>query len=204
MKAMHRVLKRAAGAGAVLAAIAIAQLTMTGGVSAQDGSVGAGNPTILAAVQQLQQQVAALQASLVATQGQLDALRPRAYYLSTVEADGAGAPSACAAGFHMASLWEIHDTTVLRYATALGTVTADSGSGPPNDEFGWIRTGNRARAGGPGEANCEAYVTNGAGFEGSQVQLTEEWESPASGRVSPWDVSTLRCDLPSRVWCVQD
>ena len=36
---------------------------------------------------------------------------PRKFYLTKTEHNGAQALSACAPGYHMASLWEIHDPT---------------------------------------------------------------------------------------------
>ncbi len=57
---------------------------------------------------------------------------PRKFYLTKTLHTGAQALSACATGYHMASLWEIHDPTNLRYNTELGfTSGSDSGFGPP-------------------------------------------------------------------------
>ena len=56
---------------------------------------------------------------------------PRQFCLTKTGFNGSQALTACAAGYHMASLWEIFDTTVLRYNTALGLTKPDSGSGPP-------------------------------------------------------------------------
>ena len=78
-------------------------------------------------------------------------LQPRKFYLTkTEDYTGSQALSACASGYHMASLWEIFDTSNLRYDTALGASSTDSGSGPPVAVYfglghfegdGWIRTG---------------------------------------------------------------
>jgi hypothetical protein len=65
---------------------------------------------------------------------------PRKFYLTQDGYDGSQALSACAQGYHMASLWEILDPSNLSYDTSLGATVADSGSGPPNGS-GWIRTG---------------------------------------------------------------
>lgn len=74
------------------------------------------------------------------SQAQEQPQRPRKFYLTRTGYTGARALSACTAGYHMASLWEIHDPSNLRYDTELGFVQDDSGFGPPI-EFGWIRTG---------------------------------------------------------------
>ena len=55
----------------------------------------------------------------------------KAYYLTQTTHNGGQARSACAAGYHMASLWEILDTSNLRYNTELGFTQEDSGFGPP-------------------------------------------------------------------------
>ena len=67
----------------------------------------------------------------------------RAFYLTTTTHTGAQATTACAAGFHMASLWEIFDPSNLRYDATVGATADDSGAGPP---FlgGWVRTGTPA------------------------------------------------------------
>ena len=66
---------------------------------------------------------------------------PREFYLTKTSFDGAHALTACASGFHMASLWEIFNVSVLEYDTSLGFTSADSGFGPPTVQNGWIRTG---------------------------------------------------------------
>ena len=64
------------------------------------------------------------------------------FYISTDMGivDGSNATSACAAGYYMASLWEIYDTSNLECNTSLGSTLGDSGSGPPGLN-GWVRTG---------------------------------------------------------------
>ncbi len=56
---------------------------------------------------------------------------PRKFYLTKTYHNGAQALSACATGYHMASMWEIHQPSNLRYDTDLGFIVADSGFGPP-------------------------------------------------------------------------
>jgi hypothetical protein len=79
----------------------------------------------------------------------------KSYYLTQTTHNGSQPLTACAAGYHMASLWEIFDTSNLKYDTALGAVSNDSGSGPPTVVIvaghilnaGWIRTGGAVPAG---------------------------------------------------------
>ncbi len=67
----------------------------------------------------------------------------RRYYLAPLNYSGSQALTACAAGFHMASLWEIFDFTALTYDRSLGIVRPDSSAGPPaggSAASGWVRT----------------------------------------------------------------
>jgi hypothetical protein len=74
-------------------------------------------------------------------------LLQREYYLTTAPVVANQALSACAAGFHMASLWEIQDPSNLDYNIVLGyALNADQGHGPPTFDgigviSGWVRTG---------------------------------------------------------------
>ena len=148
------------------------------------------NPTILAELQSLKIQI--------------NALRPRQFYLTTTTHDGLSAPTACAAGYHMASLWEIHDPTQLRYDRTLGASGDDAGSGPPANDSGWIRTGANAQtAAGPGDSNCNAYTSNSNADAGTLVELTEEWDFEGSA-ISPWTGRELQCTTQFPVWCVQN
>src|SRR5262245_60366073 len=70
------------------------------------------------------------------------------FYLTKDGFQGNAVLTACDAGFHMASLWEIHDPSNLQYDTR-GFTLADAGSGPPA-VLGWIRTGIFASASGGG------------------------------------------------------
>jgi hypothetical protein len=74
----------------------------------------------------------------------------RQFYLTTGTSNGAQALTACAEGYHFASVWEIADPSSLKYNTSLGRLSADSGAGPPTGipglgvtftVRGWVRTG---------------------------------------------------------------
>ena len=85
----------------------------------------------------------------------------RTFYLTKDFHDGSQALTACAPGFHMASLWEIFDPSNLRYDATLGFTRDDSGSGPPQGSFGWIRTGTGATTSNfAGVGNCNAWQSN--------------------------------------------
>jgi hypothetical protein len=129
----------------------------------------------------------------------------RGFYLTTSEHNGANALTACTRGFHMASLWEVFDPTNLEYDTTLGTTDQDSGSGPPSDLIGWIRTGTQAgNTGGPGDANCNAWSSSAVGDSGTTVRLSEEWNIDLVGSIQPWQGIEISCNQPAKVWCVED
>jgi hypothetical protein len=130
---------------------------------------------------------------------------PRMYYLTTALFDGSQALTACAAGYHMASLWEIFHTSTLLYNTALGVVENDSGAGPPasTSHSGWIRTGLRSiHANGiPGEDNCDSYTTTTG--TGTVVALAPVWNGTPFP-ISPWFPNDDSCVNSNPVWCVQN
>jgi hypothetical protein len=139
----------------------------------------------------------------------------RTYYLTQTEHNGSQARTACAAGYHMASLWEIFDTSNLKYNTELGFMQGDSGFGPPTvapglgDIFppplGWIRTGAIAgSSNAAGLANCDAWTNASHTVMGSTGFLDARFSDTDLTRISPWAASTAPCDLLRKVWCVQD
>ncbi len=130
----------------------------------------------------------------------------RGYYLTQGTYDGSQAVSACASGYHMASLWEIHEPSNLRYETALGANTEDSGWGPPTLPYmGWIRTGNSSSndAYVLGAGNCNAWTSSAAADYGTAIFLPTDWTA-APIRSGPWVPLAGSCSNSVRVWCVQD
>ena len=162
----------------------------------------------------LTQQLQAVQTALFGQTQQLQTLqtavggvaKERTFYLTQENTfDASEAPSACAPGYHMASLWEIFDPSSLVYDTELGHMSGD-GSGPPEFHIGWIRTGGGSGVGQndtPGERNCAAYTTSDPETRGTVAALRTNWTSGA-GVISPWTASTRACDQPVFVWCVQN
>jgi hypothetical protein len=175
---------------------ALALVFLLGAAQAQSpNSVPDQLKTIQAQFSDLEAQNASL-AAQVASNG------PRKFYLTKTKHDGDQALSACAVGYHMASLWEIHEPTNLRYNKDLGVTFADSGSGPPTDIFGWIRTGFVSSGGNaPGVANCNAWTS--ASGNGTVVSLPATWNSPGL-LVAPWVSGLVACLSAAPVWCVQD
>jgi hypothetical protein len=104
----------------------------------------------------------------------------------------------------MASLWEIFDTSNLRYNTDLGATDDDSGFGPPSGVLAWIRTGfNSVGIDLSGFSNCNAWTDGTNANFGSFASPDREWTSPGF-RASPWTGGTLTCNHVQPVWCVQD
>ena len=136
----------------------------------------------------------------------------RTFYLTQSFFDGSQALNACAAGFHMASIYEILDPTNLKYDTTLGITTGDSGSGPPQGpaKGGWVRTGYGAfPEEGPvvttpatGNQTCGAWTSNSG--QGTTVQLFVGWDFHEAPRMNPWWPALVSCSEQLRVWCVRD
>jgi hypothetical protein len=149
----------------------------------------------------------------------------RPFYLTKNKVKGNQATTACATGYHMASLFEIYDVSVLQYDTSLGIVNGDSGSGPPSratdqdDGFGWVRTGSlttpapNSLGGLSGVANCSAWHSGAPADHGSVIELNSVWHRFTPGDViqGVWRDSAPAsnppgepCNLPIRVWCVHN
>jgi hypothetical protein len=155
-------------------------------------------------------QNAALAAQNASLAAQVTSNGPRKFYLTKTEHKGDTALTACAAGYHMASMWEILDPTNLRYNKDLGVTREDSGSGPPTINSGWVRTGsvsgNNLNAAGLG--NCNGWASASSSDGGTVVGLPTLWSPPPGGFslsvVDPWVVGTSQCVVPRMAWCVQD
>jgi hypothetical protein len=128
---------------------------------------------------------------------------PLQYYLTRISYQGDQALSACAPGFHMASLWELLDTSNLRYSTARGFTTQDSGHGPPL-MGGWVRTGSDGGStGAPGTSNCHAWTSSSSSDVGSYVYLPSDWTAGYEDFLG-WAMATAICSATRRVWCIGD
>jgi len=128
----------------------------------------------------------------------------RQFYLTLVEVDGPDALTACATGYHMASLWEIVDPSNLAYNTALGVTSLDSGQGPPSDHDGWVRTGYESSGSiAAGIGNCSAWTSRVSGDQGSRLRLSSPWAADNED-IGVWETATGDCHNGYRVWCIED
>lgn len=129
----------------------------------------------------------------------------RRYYLTKSAYIGSDALTACAEGFHMASLFEILDPTALEYDTTLGVTQDDSGKGPPIDAAyggGWVRTGWFDRSTPDVGANCNSWTSGDSGHWGTVA--TPGWGS-TSPKVGGWFIHHYEaCNGPAPTWCIQD
>jgi hypothetical protein len=130
----------------------------------------------------------------------------RTFYVTKDGYTGSEALSACAKGYHMASIFEILNVSNLRYIKdkGFGFISQDSGEGPPAEVAGWVRTGgSKSGAGSAGTGNCEAWTSDSTGDVGTAAGLPSQWEAPAVA-ISPWIAVPINCSSPTQVWCVQD
>ena len=128
----------------------------------------------------------------------------RQYYLTISTYSATGAMTACASGYHFASLWEILDTSNLVYDDDLGVDAPDSGEGPPVTWSGWVRTGYYVdHSPTVGHANCDGWTSiSGTEHYGTTARLPSSWS--AGGELHVWDVNLQDCDVPGHIWCVED
>jgi hypothetical protein len=130
----------------------------------------------------------------------------RRFYLTPYWRYGNTALTACASGYHMASMWEILDSSNLEYNTDLGNYGGDSGQGPPAGGLkGWVRTGYSGRHDPlAGQANCDAWTSNSSAHYGTVVRLPDTWVNSGVD-VHVWQVDVALCSSQLQpVWCVED
>jgi len=131
----------------------------------------------------------------------------RHFYLTPDLAyNGAAALTACDAGFHMASIWEIADVTNLIYDTGRGYIGADSGLGAPSYVTGWARTGYYQASGEdtPGIGNCQLWTSSSNTDRGSVAYLSADWLTDPRIGGTEWTYMLFTCNTLRRVWCVED
>ncbi len=127
----------------------------------------------------------------------------RQFYLDGGSYDGAETTTVCASGYHFASLWEILDTSNLKYNTTLGWTNDDSGQGPPVLGYGWVRTGySNSTANTAGEGNCNGWSSNSNSDYGTSAYRPSNWTTGQD--IYVWKVETGTCDVGRSVWCVED
>lgn len=128
----------------------------------------------------------------------------REFYLTKGVSTGAAARTACATGFHMASLWEILDVSNLAYNVEYGYMKADSGSGPPTFRDGWVRTGFTEDATqAQGRGNCNVWTSSTSTDYGTLVWLPDQWDA-GTAEIHTWVAGYSSCSAGHQIWCVED
>jgi hypothetical protein len=137
----------------------------------------------------------------------------RQYYLTKTTFQAGDARTACASGYHFASIWEIADPSALKYNTDLGRTGTDSGEGPPTQltgfgysivARGWVRTGySTSSSETVGQANCSGWGTSDGLAWGTAANLPSDWTAGEQD-VGVWNTEVRTCNTSLRVWCVQD
>jgi hypothetical protein len=128
------------------------------------------------------------------------------FYLTDANFATDNALTACASGYHMASLWEILDVSNLVYAYNHpdAHVKVDSGNGPPSGWYGWVRTGwFSSGSTTAGTGNCLNWTSTSSANSAASVRLATAWET-APGDISTWDATSFTCNFSGPVWCMED
>jgi hypothetical protein len=130
----------------------------------------------------------------------------RQFYMTKSSEPANQAPSACAAGYHFASMWELADPSNLKYNASLGKTQADSGYGPPAALGAWVRTGYSPSVDNtPGKANCNYWTSLSSSGYGTAAGLPWNWTSSTAQDLAVWDAFTYTCDFAlTHVWCIED
>ena len=124
--------------------------------------------------------------------------------MTQAQVTGSEVLTACGAGYHAASLWELLTPSNLTYNTALGVTLADSGSGPPM-AFGWVRTGADAltvQGTDESPSNCTAWTSSDPTNSGAVASLS--WYFTPSKMTLPWQPHYSPCSAPMPVWCLEN
>jgi hypothetical protein len=130
----------------------------------------------------------------------------RHFYLTKTNYATNQALTACASGYHMASLWELYGVSnlIYDYGHPAAYTKADSGHGPPSYWYGWARTGyDSSSSSTAGTGNCNNWSSISSTVYGVSVRLSRMWET-APGDIGPWDATSFTCDYTGPVWCVGD
>jgi hypothetical protein len=127
----------------------------------------------------------------------------RQFYLTETKFLGNQTLTACAAGYHFASLWEIAEPSNLRYNPALGYTRSDSGQGPPAGAWGWVRTGYVSGGSDMGQANCNSWTSASGLLRGTYAQLPTLWTGGYED-LGVWSFGTDMCSGDEYAWCIED
>ena len=132
--------------------------------------------------------------------------RLRKFYLDKDLSAPSSATTACATGYHFASLWELIDPSNLQYDFShIDAInTSDSGEGPPIG-YGWVRTGYGADfIDVPGQGNCNNWTSNSTSLTGTLATLSSTWVTGTNFINDIWWADPFHCGSTWYVWCIED
>ena len=121
----------------------------------------------------------------------------RSFYLTKTTHQGDTVLTACATGYHFASISELFYYGNLVYNIELGHSNNDSGFGAPRGIPGWMRSGQEF---GGSEIQCGIWTARVGGYQGTRGHLSIDTSSP----FDPWSVLWSSCSTALPVWCVSD
>ena len=136
------------------------------------------------------------------------------YYLTGNLGRGDAARFLCdeEAGFHLAHFFELQGLGNMRYARDedlspghTARRKADSGSGPPAFDYGWVRNGYSASTSDrPGFGNCNAWTSREEGAYGMVAGTCSDPGFCPGANGAVWGVYPGVCHLFVPAWCVTD
>ena len=165
--------------------------------------------TVITQLQTIQNEVQALQA----TSNAGVQVKPKEYYLTSGQFSGDQAIAACSTGFHMASIFEILDTSNLQYVkrstTVCDSLVDDQGDGLPTKEFGWVRTGYDSTSYmdvvSPelSSVNCNSWTSQSSNAWGTVARLYDN-DTAVQLNSEYTLVNSRQCNQSYPVWCVEN
>lgn len=141
-------------------------------------------------------------ATVVSTHPGAASAQQRYYYLTKNAVPADKALTACARGYHMASIVELSAPGTLHYyynhayAYSEGL---DQGHSPPLNTIGWIRTANA-----PGLNNCTVWSSVSPAVTGTVAYLVFSKNVTTRQLTWSWFTKDLSCNGTSQVWCVEN
>ncbi len=128
----------------------------------------------------------------------------RLFYITPAQVPANQASSACAAGFHFASITELRTAGNLEYAEVLGYHFSEAGisAGPAS-------VAALARSGEPGASSSQVACsdwTSTSNADKAPLLFAPFYSTVSSGATLPheWVASLAGCGDPFRVWCIAD
>jgi hypothetical protein len=139
--------------------------------------------------------VCALAVSALALTRSTDSvLAPRLFYVTPGLFAGNQVLTACASGYHLASIWEIRDPSNFAYDTRRGLRNASYQAGPPAFLEAWLDDGQEPNV----NHDCTGW-TDSSGSFGRTAYLGIHYAGPVF-----YELAQTDCGEEHHVWCASD